>query len=111
MSLGSIPDELKDLRKLEKVLISTRIIMHRKGEFAIIKGRICNILIEAANICIILPRHVDSNGLIVMKIKLDCKYRGHVYFKLVHPSPIYQALNYLKTHNKFYEDISISECL
>ena len=43
MVLDLIPDELKDLKKLEKVLISKRIlfkkiaIMHGKGEFSKIK--------------------------------------------------------------------------
>ena len=85
-SLDPIPDELKYLKKLEKDLISKRIIfkkiaiMHGKGEFAKIKGSICNIPIETANICNILPRPADSNGLIVVKLKQDLKYRVHVYF-------------------------------
>ena len=113
MSLDPTPDELKHLKKLEKILISKRItfkkvaIMHGKGEFAKIKGNICNIPNEAANICNILPRPADSNGLIVVKLKRDLKYRGYVYFEPVRPNVICQALNYLKTHNKFYEDISI----
>ena len=43
MSLNSIPDKLKDLEVLEKILISKRIIskkiaiMHGKGEFSKIK--------------------------------------------------------------------------
>ena len=46
MSLDHIPDELKDFKKLEKNLISKKIIfkkiamMHGKGEFAKIKGSI-----------------------------------------------------------------------
>ena len=32
-------------------------------------------------------------------------------FEPIHSGVIYQALNYLKTHNNFYEDISISESL
>ena len=32
-------------------------------------------------------------------------------FEPVRSDSIYQALNYLKTHNKFYDDISISEGL
>ena len=44
------------------------------------------------------------------KIK-DLKFRGYVYFTPVRPNVIYQAINYLKTQNKFYEDISISEGL
>ena len=41
--------------------------MYGKGEFAKMKGSICNIPIEIANICNILPRPADSNGLIVVK--------------------------------------------
>ena len=73
MSLDPIPDELKDLKKLEKIFIPKRIIfkkiavIHGKEEFSKIKGGICNIPIEAANICNILPRPVDSNGLIMVK--------------------------------------------
>ena len=73
MSLDPIPDELKDLKKVAKIFISKRIIfkiiaiMHGKGEFAKIKGSICNIPIEAANICNILSGPADSNKLIVVK--------------------------------------------
>ena len=38
-------------------------------------------------------------------------YRGYVYFDTVRPNIIYQALNCIKIHNKFYENISISEGL
>ena len=68
--------------------------MHGKGEFAKIKCSICNIPIEIANICNILPRPSDSNGLIVVKLKRDLKYRGYVYFEPVCPNIIYQAPNY-----------------
>ena len=117
MALSSIPDILKDLKKLDKVLISKRILfkkiamMHGKGEFSKIKGSIYNIPIEVANVCNILPRPSVSNGLIVVKLKRDLKYRGHVYFEPVCPHVIYQALIYLKLHNKFYEDISIAKGL
>ena len=72
MSLDPIPDELKDLKKLEKILISRAIIfkkiaiMHGKGEVAKINGSTCNIPIETANTCNILPSHADSNELIVV---------------------------------------------
>ena len=117
MALSPIPDILKDLKKLEKVLISKRIlskkiaITHGKGEFSKIKGSICNIPIEVANVCNILPRPSVSNGLIVVKLKRDLKYRGHVYFEPVRPHVIYQALIHLKSRNKFYEDISIAKGL
>ena len=85
--------------------------MHGKGEFSKIKGSICNIPVEAANICNILPRPAVSNGLIFVKLKRDLKYRGHVYFEPVRLHIIYQALTYLKLHNKYYEDISIAKGL
>ena len=62
----NILDDLKII--LEKVLISRMILfkkiamMHSKGEFSKIKGSISNITIEAANICIVLPRPAVSNG-------------------------------------------------
>ena len=70
ISLDSIPDELKDFKKL-KILISKRTILHPKEDFTKIKGSICNIPNEATNICNILPRPADSNGLIVVKLKRD----------------------------------------
>ena len=54
----------------------------------------------------ILTKPTASNGLIVFKLKLDLKYRGHVYCKTVHPHIIYKTFNCLKSHNNFYEDIS-----
>ena len=91
MALHPRPDELKYFKKLEKVLISKRIlfkkiaIMHGKGEFFKIKRIIYNIPIEAGNLCNILRRSAVSNGLIVVKLKRDLKYRGYVYFEPVRP--------------------------
>ena len=69
-------------------------MMHGKAEFFEIKGSICNIPIETANICNILPRPAVSDGLIVVKLKRDLKYWGHVYFETVRPHVVYQALTY-----------------
>ena len=75
--------------------------MHEKGELFKIKEIICNVPIETANVCNILPRPAVSNGLILVKLKCNLKYRGHVYFKPVRPHIIYQTLNDLKLHNNF----------
>ena len=102
MDLDSIPDELKSIKKSEKIVIFNvplfkKIeIMHGTGELSKIKGSICNIPIKAANICNILPRLAVFNGLVVVKLKRDLKYRGHVYFGPVPPHIIYQALAYFK---------------
>ena len=117
MAVDPIPNELKDFKKFEKVLISKRIlfnktaIMHEIGQFSKTNGSICNVPIETANVCNILPRLAVSNELILVKLKRDLKYRGHVYFEPVCQHIIYQALTYLKSHNKFYEDISAQKGL
>lgn len=54
---------------------------------------------------------VDSNGLIVAKLKQDLKFRGYKCFKPGRPSAIYQRFDYLESHCKFYKDISIPKSL
>ena len=51
----------------------------------------------------------DSNGLIVVKLKQDLKCKSHIYSELVRSQIMYQELAYLKSHNKFYKDISITK--
>ena len=86
--------------------------MHGKDEFSKIKESICNVPTETANKCNILPRPAVSSGLIVVKLEHNFKFRGHVYFEPVRPNMvIYQVLAYLKSHHKFYEDISIAKGL
>ena len=79
MTLDPMPDEPKNLKRLEKVLISKRTlskkiaIIYGKGGFSKIKGSIYNIPIESANICNILPKPAVSNKLIVVKLTRDLK--------------------------------------
>ena len=76
--------QLQDLKKLEKVLISKRIlfkkvaIMHGKGEFSKIKGNICNIRVETDTISNVLPRPVNNNGLVLAKLKRHLRYKRYV---------------------------------
>ena len=83
MEIDPIPNELKDLKCLEKILISKRILL---GKIAIMNGKSkfseTKETIELAGICNVLPRPVDSNGLIVVKLKQDLKCRGYVHFVL-----------------------------
>ena len=54
---------------------------------------------------------VNSFQWIVVKLKRILNTGVHVYFEPVCPHIIYQALAYLKSHNKLFEDISISKGL
>ena len=79
-----------------------------KGQFPKLKGSICNVPIDTADIVNVLPGGPDSNGLVVVKLKRKLCYRGHAYFELVRPELIYQALTYLKENNTLYSDININ---
>ena len=85
--------------------------MHGKDTFSKINGSICNVPIEAANKFNILAMLVFSNESIVVELKQSFKYRGHVYFDPVCRKVINQALAFLKSHNEFYEDISVTNSL
>ena len=43
------------------------------------------------------------------KLKRGLKYSGYVYFEPVGPNVMYQAVNFLITYYKFFENIFISE--
>ena len=79
-----------------------------KCKFAKVKEIICNIPIDTEYACNILTRPIDSNGLIILKQKRDLEYCAHVYFEKAQTASVYTALRYLKTENKFYEEINIS---
>ena len=113
LGLFKIPEVLSNLNRLEKVLIARRILFKKvsimpKGRFPKLKGSICNIPIETAEVTNVLPRGADSNGLIVVKLKRKLSYRGHVYFEAVRPESIHKALQYLKHNNPLYSDIDIA---
>ena len=76
-----------------------------KGRFPKLKGSICNIPIDLADITNVLPHGGDSNGLVIVKLKRKLNYQGHVYFEAV--SPEFHALLYLRQNNALYNDIKI----
>ena len=57
MQVELLPNEFKDVRRVDKMLISKVILLgkititHEKEEFATVKGNICNILDETQNVC------------------------------------------------------------
>ena len=94
-----------------KSFIQKFVIMHGKGEFAKIKGSICNVPIETSNICKMLPRPADSNGLILVKLKRHLNYRVHVIFEPVNPFFVNEPIQFLKDHNKLYSHVLVNEDL
>ena len=59
---------------LKRMLLRKVAIMHGKGEFSKVKGNICNIPIETGNVCNELPRPVNNNKLVIVKLKYHLRY-------------------------------------
>ena len=69
------------------------------------KGTLCNISIDAVDVCNTLPRAADSNGIIIVKRKRKLQYIGHLYFQSVRPNFILKFLQYLKLNNPLHHDV------
>ena len=116
MFIQIIPEQLSRFKWLERILVSQRIlfkkvvIMHGKGEFAKIKGSICNVPIGISNICKVLPRPADSNGLIFVRLKRHLNYWGHIIFEPVIPTFVYEPVRFLEDH-KLYSHVLVNEDL
>ena len=112
LELHELPADFSDIRRLEKVLIAKRILFKKvtimpKGQAPKIKGTICNVPIEADQICNILPRGMDNNGIITVSLKKRMKFKSNVYLEPVRPDLINEILQYLKQVNPLYENIEI----
>ena len=106
------PDDLANLNRLEKAIIPRRILFIKvtimpKGQMPKIKGSICNVPIDTANVANTLLQGADSNGIVMIKLKRKLVCRGHVYFEHVSPEVVRSALQYLKSNNPLYHDILI----
>ena len=111
--LEPIPDVLDTLNRLEKTLISKRILFKKitvmpKGQQPKIRGAVCNIPVQADAISNVLPRPAEDDGVVLVKLKRKIEFKGHVYFESVRPSFVELALNYLKEYNPFYSDVLIN---
>ena len=52
--------------------------MMPKGQSPKLKGSICNVPIDTANVANTLPQGADNNGIVMIKLKRKLVYRGHV---------------------------------
>ena len=75
LKISFVPKILLNLIRLERILISRRILFKKiaimsKEQFPKLKGSICNIPVNTLGITNVLPHSADSNGLVVDKIKM-----------------------------------------
>ena len=89
MGITFLPKEFESISRLERVLVSRRILFKKvvimpKGKLPKIKGSLCNIPVnEVYDNCISLPRPADSNGLLIVKLKPKVEYCSHALFETV----------------------------
>ena len=57
-----------------------------KGQSPELKGELCNVQIDVVDVYKTLPHLVDSNGIVIVKLKRKLQYRGHVYFESLRPT-------------------------
>ena len=101
LMLDPIPDVLSILNRLEKTLISKRIIFKKitimppKGQQPKIRGAVCNIPIQVDTVLDNLSRPADSDGVVLVKLKRKLEFKGHAYFESVRLHFVEITLNYL----------------
>ena len=80
-----------------------------KGKSLKMKGSICNIPVTEVDVNFnTLHRPEDSNGLLIVKLKLKLEYKSHVIFEVVTPALVVQFLEFLKLHNRLHSDNEIN---
>ena len=90
MFISFLPKELWSIRRLERVLVSSRISFKKiaikpKGKLPKIKGSLCNIpVIEVYDNCKSLPGPAYSNDLLIVKLKRKSQHPSHVLFEPDH---------------------------
>ena len=112
LEVFKLPSDIPELRKLEKAVISRRLLFKKvaimpKGQMPKVKGSICNVPVDTNKVYNVLPRASDSTGIIMVKLKRKLIYNGHVLFEPVRPMVVRQVLEYLKLNNPLYADIVI----
>jgi len=110
LKIFDLPESISTLRRLEKNIIAKRILFKRitimpKGQCPKIKGSICNVPIKADEICNVLPRGMDNNGVVQVALKKKLNFKSNVYLESVRPNIVQDVLSYLKMANPLYANI------
>ena len=66
------------------------------GQCPKIKGAICNVPINADDICKVLPRDMDNNGVLQLYLKKWLNFKSHVLFEAVRPKVVHCVLDFFK---------------
>ncbi|XP_062614203.1 uncharacterized protein LOC134275940 [Saccostrea cucullata] len=111
MALEDIPKELKELNSLEKHLIAIHIPFMKvmalpHGGQKNIHGPVVCVPSDLKKVTS-LPMKPGEDLLLRVKLKRKLNYKGYVEYQFVDPTHIFNALNFLKQNNQWYEDVAI----
>ena len=101
LQILELPSRFRNLQKLEKIIIAKRLLFKKmtimpKGQCPKIKSAICNVLINTDDICKVLPRGMDKNGLVQLCLKKRLNFKSLVLFEAVRPKVVHGVLDFLK---------------
>ena len=67
-----------------------------------------NVPVNADDICKVLPRSMNNNGVAQICLKKRLNFKSHVLFEAVRPKVVHGVLDFLKKNNALYYDIDIN---
>ena len=106
------PVELQ-LTNLEERLVSPRIPfmqlrqMPRGGQISL-KGNVVNVPSDVSGTIKLLPRMIDENETIMLKLKRRLSYKHHVAFENIRPNKVFQAARWLVANSTLFQNEGIS---
>lgn len=111
MALEDIPNELKELNSLEKHLIAIHIPLMKvialpHGGQQNSHGPVVCVPSDLKKVTR-LPMRPGDDLMLRVKLKRKLSYKGYVEYQFVDPKHIFEALDFLKQNNQWYEDVSI----
>ena len=112
MSFPEKPEEL-DLHSLEECLISLRIPLIQirelpRGRQYSVKGNVVNVPVGIQPVVSALPRPLDENVTIPIKLKKKLSYKSWAFVENVRPLRVLLALHWLKSHRVLYQNSSVN---
>ncbi len=114
LHLDPIPNELNCLNELEQHLISLHIPFMKvlplpKGGQNGVHGPVVCVPSSIQKVATLLPRCSDENKMLKVKLKRKLTYKGKYQYNFVNTERIRNAIHYLKTNNKLYEDVEFDK--